>query len=354
MTTLRASLGDLLTLRPWIYYVDLALSATVGWGAAVGFVLAESTPVRAATFAVAVLALYRAMAFLHEIVHVRRRVRHLRTLWEALVGVPLFLPSFFYVGIHEVHHARRSYATRGDPEYAPIRSKTQRALFVAATSLLPALLILRCAIGPLSWLVPRVRRHVWSRGSTLQINPEFRRQGGPPAGVAGREALGFGWLLLWGVACATGVVPFHVVRDMLALFVAISLLNGTRTLTSHRFVGDGAPMSRAAEIADSMTLEMNPVLGELFAPLGLRFHALHHLVPSLPYYALAEAHRRVARMPDAAWYRETIVPLRGPRASTLASKPTSLAAPRTCTPRSSTAPIAPRQRTRWDSTRSPT
>jgi exodeoxyribonuclease VII large subunit len=33
----------------------------------------------------------------------------------------------------------------------------------------------------------------------------------------------------------------------------------------------------------------------LLAPVGLRYHALHHLMPSMPYHDLPEAHRRLAR-----------------------------------------------------------
>ena len=36
------------------------------------------------------------------------------------------------------------------------------------------------------------------------------------------------------------------------------------------------------------------LLAELWAPVGLRYHALHHLLPSLPYHSLPEAHRRLA------------------------------------------------------------
>ena len=36
-------------------------------------------------------------------------------------------------------------------------------------------------------------------------------------------------------------------------------------------------------------------LAELWAPVGLRYHALHHLLPSMPYHSYPEAHRRLSR-----------------------------------------------------------
>jgi fatty acid desaturase len=48
----------------------------------------------------------------------------------------------------------------------------------------------------------------------------------------------------------------------------------------------------------------NPIIGELWAPIGLRFHALHHIFPTMPYHALPEAHRRLMRdLPADSPYR---------------------------------------------------
>src|SRR3546814_17099824 len=37
------------------------------------------------------------------------------------------------------------------------------------------------------------------------------------------------------------------------------------------------------------------LLAPLWAPVGLRYHALHHLLPSMPYHSLGEAHQRLSR-----------------------------------------------------------
>jgi fatty acid desaturase len=41
-------------------------------------------------------------------------------------------------------------------------------------------------------------------------------------------------------------------------------------------------------------------------PVGLRFHALHHMLPSLPYHSLSEAHRiLMTALPSDSIYFQT-------------------------------------------------
>ena len=54
-------------------------------------------------------------------------------------------------------------------------------------------------------------------------------------------------------------------------------------------------MSLTAQYLDSVNVPPPEFLSPLWAPVGLRYHALHHLLPSLPYHSLGEAHRRLSR-----------------------------------------------------------
>ena len=55
------------------------------------------------------------------------------------------------------------------------------------------------------------------------------------------------------------------------------------------------------------------LLPVLWAPIGLRYHALHHLLPGVPYHALAEAHRRLSRVlePASPYYKANYAGLPG-------------------------------------------
>jgi fatty acid desaturase len=289
---------DIGVARPGIYWPDMLGSAAIGYAALTGAILWHDTWGALACGLVAVLALYRALLFIHEISHLHRNaLRGFRTAWNVLVGIPLLTPSFMYEGVHTLHHARTRYGTADDPEYLPLALMKPWSLpaFVLVALLAPAAFLLRFAIlTPLGVFIPRLRTFVWERFSALAINPGFRRR--PAEGEARRRfALIEAGAFAWSWALIASVFAFGWRPLLIALGVAslVALLNQLRTLVAHLWENEGEAMTVTAQYLDSVNVPPPAPLSALWAPVGLRYHALHHLMPSMPYHSLGEAHRRL-------------------------------------------------------------
>jgi fatty acid desaturase len=303
---------------PAVYWLDLLASAAVGWTALVLTAVTRGSG-RGALLAIAVVALYRAVLFIHEITHrAGRDVPAFTLAWNALVGVPLLIPSFLYEGVHTDHHRQSCYGTEADPEYLPFgrRSPWLIAGCAAASLLAPAGLVLRFGVlAPLGWMVPWLRRPIAERWSALVINHRYVRR--VPIGLAGRvqEAAAFGVVWTTVGLCWIGSLPLRAVWCWFIASAAISGINAIRTLAAHRYDRDSGELSMTEQLLDSCTIAASAgrAVGladagrALIAPVGLRYHALHHWIPSLPYHNLGRAHRRLvsALRPDAP-YRATI------------------------------------------------
>ena len=119
-----------------LFWTDLLLSAGVGW-TAFGLAMAWSGAASLLAQLVAVFALYRAVLFIHELAHLRRgALPHFDSAWNAVVGIPLCVPSFMYVGSHGDHHRRDTYGTDQDPEYEPM-AHWRPARILGSTGIMP-------------------------------------------------------------------------------------------------------------------------------------------------------------------------------------------------------------------------
>lgn len=293
---------DLNAARPGFYWADLLASVATGYGALAGAIFVDSLPLALLCGVIAVLALYRAGSFIHELTHLRPdAVPGFNAGWNALVGIPLLIPSFMYEGVHNLHHQRTRYGTAKDPEYLPLALMKPWSvpLFVAVAALGPIGLIVRYGVlSPLSAIIPPLRRIVVQRYSGLVINPAFRRV--MPEGQARRhwlvlEVLASAWAISLIALVATGTIPLRAFLIGLAVASGTMVLNQVRTLVAHLWENEEQAMSVTAQYLDSVNVPPPGLLPELWAPVGLRYHALHHLLPGVPYHALGEAHRRLAR-----------------------------------------------------------
>lgn len=301
---------DLNAPRPLIYWSDFLASVVIGYGAMVAAIMAGSPGLAVLAGIVSVLALYRAGSFIHELTHIRRgSLPGFRFAWNALFGIPLLLPSFMYEGVHNLHHARTRYGTAEDPEYLPLALMKPFTvpLFVLVSALAPIGLFIRYALlAPLSAVIPPLRTLVVERYSGLIINPEFRRR--PPEGDAKKlwyvqEIAASIWAIAVLTAVATGFLPLRAFLIAAAIAAGAIVLNQVRTLVAHMWENDGEVMSVTEQYLDSVNVPPPGLLPALWAPVGLRYHALHHLLPGVPYHGLGEAHRRIAAaLPKGSTY----------------------------------------------------
>lgn len=299
---------DLHRARPGIYWMDLFASTAIGWGAFAA-ALDLPFPSSAALTVVAVLALYRALCFIHEISHQsRRNLPGFEAVWNLTIGFPFLLPSFMYTGVHPNHHRVSLYGTEGDPEYLPFaRSARMTVAFAAESLLLPAALLVRfLLLAPVALFVPRLERWLVVHFSSLTVNVRYRRECNAETLRAARFQSA-GILVLWiafGILAALRDIPLRFFALWYIVTALISLINCLRTLGAHAYASDGRPLSREEQLQDSID---TPAVrwGVLWAPVGLRFHGLHHYFPGIPYHNLGEAYRRLTTQlpPEAAIHR---------------------------------------------------
>ncbi|MEO0063344.1 MAG: hypothetical protein RLZZ08_1904 [Pseudomonadota bacterium] len=288
---------DISAARPGIYWPDMLGSAAIGYLALAGAIMARNGWLALACGVVAMLALYRALLFIHEITHLHRQaLPGFRTAWNLLVGIPMLTPSLMYEGVHTLHHARTRYGTAEDPEYLPLAlmKPWSLPLFILVALLAPVALLLRWGVlTPLGVIVPPLRRLSWERFSALSINPGFRRR---PA--EGQQARWFAWqeagASIWALVLmgSVFVIGWHPLLVALAVSSGVAVFNQLRTLVAHLWENDGEAMTVTAQYLDSVNVPAG--LAAVWAPVGLRFHATHHLLPSMPYHSLPEAHRRLS------------------------------------------------------------
>jgi len=307
---------DLMTPNPWIYWTDFMFHIVLGWTA---FFTALLSPLfslwQLGGFVVAVLALYRSAIFVHELAHLKKGTfRNFRLIWNLICGIPLMIPSFTYDGVHNDHHKPDIYGTSKDGEYLPFATEKPREMvtYVLLSLLLPLLLLMRfLLLTPLSYLIPPLRKIVWERASSLTINPSYRRAENAIRNDLNWQQQEIATCLFAATIIALvvlDVLPYSLLILWYLVALVVFILNSLRTLAAHAYRNPGEhKMTLAEQYLDSINVPGNFLITPLWAPVGLRYHATHHLFMSMPYHNLGKAQRRLVNgLTDNSQYIKTI------------------------------------------------
>lgn len=305
--------ADLFEPKPLLYWCDFLASITFGYFCFFWVRHVDAWWLSGLCFLGSCFAIYRAVLFTHELTHLREGTfRAFRVVWNLLCGIPCLLPSYAYY-IHLAHHRGGDYGTERDGEYIQLGSGSPWKIvgYVLLALIVPPAAIFRFVVlTPVAWVVPPVRRWVDRHASSLVMDFTYRRPDPTPAERQTWRLQEAGTFLVWAVLVALVVVGVRPISWLVQVYCTgafIIMLNQLRTAAAHRFTGRGERMTFTEQLVDSVNVPGVSPLTSLWAPVGLRYHALHHLFPSLPYHSLHEAHMRLMeQLPADSPYRLTV------------------------------------------------
>jgi len=293
---------DFFRVSPIRYWADFLFSLVLAYGSASVYLMAPlGSWWQIAAFPMAVFWLYRLGSLIHEVCHLgHHEMRSFKVAWNLLVGTFTLTPSPFFTRHHRDHHSQRMYGTPEDPEYvANVLEAGNLASGLGYFALMlayPVMVFLRFLLSPLTFLHPKLRQWTLENASSLTLNYRYTRRITPfdRKVITAMELLCFVRAAAIPLAVFTAAAPPSRIPLLYLLGLTTLVMNQMRQLADHHFTGDGSVSNVEDHILDSCNFTGNDPLTLLFFPFSIRYHALHHLFPSLPYHNLKAAHAHLA------------------------------------------------------------
>lgn len=308
----REIVADYFDADPAIFWRDFLLAYAVFIGSVVALFMLEPLWQRAAAFVVAAFMAYRCASYVHEIVHLpKSRFGAFIKGWNIMIGIPFLMPSVMYES-HMDHHLPRKYATMEDPEYLPLAGSGAWPViwFVLHHAVVtPFVLYIRMLVGlPVRLVSAKGADYLDRRFSSLVINWQYdRRNKTKKSLLMALEAYVLVSAIVGTVLVNQGFLNPLDIALMVSVIMLSLVFNAVRTLGAHRYENhDLQAVGAKEQLLDSLNYTGPAWIGAFMAPVGLRFHALHHLFPTIPYYQLEGAHNALMANLDADdAYRQT-------------------------------------------------
>ncbi len=315
----REIIADLFDHRADLYWADLLVTLTIGYGAAAFYIHSHTFSLAVvACYFVAGFALFRAGSFIHEITHLHGgQMTRFTVGWNLLCGIPMLMPSFFYEN-HIDHHNTHRYGTIRDGEYLPLGagSRWQLVWFWLQVPLLPAVFFFRLQNHHAALVqLPPVPTAVGS-GAHVVVRDQFSPQARRPSN---RTRRAWAWpeaacclsAARWWPGPCQGSNPGRNAIKIYLLYaddVGLELRVEQRSWHHHRNTGGGR--SYLEQLEDSVNITGHPLLTELFFPLGLSGITPGTICfPHCLTTSRARAYRQLmAQLPADSPYRQTVYP----------------------------------------------
>ena len=232
---------------------------------------------------------------MHDLVHLQvlKREPLKKLLFDAVICWPILINMDYYGLAHAYHHQESNVAGR-DPYFVPLHERHPAAYVpyvVIGSLLLFVVLAVRIALWPFGVAVPAFKRSHIKFFSQLGASPDLESAERAEAGKA-IWIWCAGPLVFWAAVCAALSVNgmWHAFTMAYGIPMLVSTVLGQLRLACDHIYTQALGSSLVEQVAGATNVEAPWWQQVVMGAHGTSYHALHHVVPTLPNYRLRAAH----------------------------------------------------------------